>query len=72
MGKMKKELVMVFNGEMWDYVFDISKSIYANLDTDKKAIDFINMQMETIDFSINIENNMMFIITDNEMPCNNC
>lgn len=72
MGEMRKELVMVFNGQIWDYVFDVSKSINENLDTNEKAIDFINLEMSNINFTIDINDNMMFILTTDEIPCVNC
>ena len=72
MGEMKKELVMVFNGQIWDYVFDVSKSINLNLDTNEKAIEFINLEMSNINFTIDMEGSMMFIITSDEIPCVNC
>jgi len=72
MGEMRKELVMVFNGQSWDYVFDVSKSINENIDTNENAINFINLEMSNINFTIDIESSMMFIITNDEIPCVNC
>ena len=72
MGEMRKELVMVFNVHSWDYVFDVSKSINENIDTNENAINFINLEMSNINFTIDIESSMMFIITNDEIPCVNC
>lgn len=73
MGKMNyKELVMIYDGRYWQYVMDISKTIYLNIETENQVSNFINGEYSNLEYDLEFRQNEIYIITDEELPCKNC
>ena len=69
---MIKQLVMVKDiNNNWSYIFDISLTERRNV-SDKEAIGILQNDL-TIDVnSILIEENEIYVLLDEEIPCRNC
>jgi hypothetical protein len=69
---MIKQLVMVKDiNNNWSYIFDISLTERRNV-SDQEAIGILQNDL-TIDVnSILIEENEIYVLLDEEIPCRNC
>jgi hypothetical protein len=73
MGEMiYKELVMLIENNYWQYIMDISKSTFLNLETVEQAIEFLNIEYSNISFDLEINENEIYILTQDPIPCVNC
>jgi hypothetical protein len=73
MGEMKYiELIMIFDGEFWQYVMDISKTIHLNINTEEKILNFISSEYSNINYDLEFKQKEIYIITDEKIPCKNC
>jgi uncharacterized beta-barrel protein YwiB (DUF1934 family) len=73
MGKMNyKELVMIKVDNNWQYIMNISKTINLNIEFVEQATNFLNLEYSNINFDIDITDKEIYILTENQLPCENC
>ena len=70
-----KELMMTkfIDSDLWTYVMDRSKTEEKNIDTFEKAKVIIDADYaSTITYTLVEEDNKIYMITDQPLPCRNC
>lgn len=63
---------MIKVNDSWQYVMNISKSIHLNLKSNEQVINFLNSEYSGVNFDIDIKEDVVYIFTENQLPCENC